>query len=360
MRFNKEILVAECVSNGHPDRMSDIIAEKIRDAYITKNQDARVGIEVMMVDTNIIIGGETNCLDSVKKSEILDIVNSVIINYGQKELSDYNIDIKINGQSQEINDKVESDELGAGDQGIIYGYATTYFENKLFPLETFIARKVIDLIAAESKTSAKFLGNDGKCYVVLNPRTKELTVNVNWQHEQNTLDKTIDCITTLLNDKLPQYLNNDIVIKEINVNSTGDFVVGGSIGDTGLTGRKLAVDTYGGTIANGGGALAGKDNSKVDRSASHYAQDIAKKSLNQYILDENLNVENNFIECLTTFVFQIGEKTPMFVSVDIYNNGELVKNQILDVNEHSIQNIFEYATLLDKARMFETNKYAIQ
>ena len=286
MEKRKILFTSESVSEGHPDKVCDQISDAILDACLKEDDKSHVACEVFATNNEIIIAGE---ITSKCKPNYVQIVKDVLknIGYDRPELgTDYhtvNVQVKVKEQSPDINqgvDKKTPEEQGAGDQGIMFGYATNETKGYM-PLAISIAHKLVREATAQRKSGAfKHARPDMKSQVTIDytdPNNIRIdTVLMSIQH-----DDGIDM------DEFKKYVHEKIMQKVIKsfgfagdfrylINPTGRFVIGGPAGDTGLTGRKIIVDTYGGTAEHGGGAFSGKDPSKVDRSAAYMARYIAK------------------------------------------------------------------------------------
>ena len=280
------LFTSESVSEGHPDKLCDQIADRILDAYLEANKNSFVAIECFATTDTLIIGGEVNPIN--KNIDIEEIARNTIKSIGYDK-DEYGFNYKtvkiinlVKGQSSNIRQGVENSNYllqGAGDQGIMFGYASDESEGYM-PLPISIAHKLVRT-ATKLRKEGKFkhARPDMKSQVTIdyfNDEKRIDTILMSVQH-----DEDIDI------DEFKEYIKNEIMIpvaKSFNLNTdfkvlinpTGKFVIGGPAGDTGLTGRKIIVDTYGGSARHGGGAFSGKDPSKVDRSAAYMARYIAK------------------------------------------------------------------------------------
>ena len=280
------LFTSESVSEGHPDRLCDQIADRILDAYLEANKNSVVAIECFATTDTLIIGGEVNPIN--ENIDIEKIARDTIKSIGYDK-DEYGFNYKtvkiinlVKGQSSNIRQGVENSNYllqGAGDQGIMFGYASDESEGYM-PLPISIAHKLVRT-ATKLRKEGKFkhARPDMKSQVTIdyfNDEKRIDTILMSVQH-----DEDIDI------DEFKEYIKNEIMIpvaKSFNLNTdfkvlinpTGKFVIGGPAGDTGLTGRKIIVDTYGGSARHGGGAFSGKDPSKVDRSAAYMARYIAK------------------------------------------------------------------------------------
>jgi S-adenosylmethionine synthetase len=282
---NTYIFTSESVTEGHPDKIADQISDAILDDIISKDPKARVACETLVSNGFCVIAGE---LKTTIYSPMQDIARNVIKEIGYTDANygfDYRSAAVLNGigeQSPDINQGVdqESGDIGAGDQGLMFGYACDETP-ELMPLPISLAHKLTAKLAEVRKSGAvPFLRPDGKAqvsvkYVDGKPVAVD-TVVVSAQHHDDIPEDIIKeaIFNEVINEVIPKELINDET--KYHINPTGRFVIGGPQGDAGLTGRKIIVDTYGGSCPHGGGAFSGKDPTKVDRSAAYAARHIAK------------------------------------------------------------------------------------
>ncbi len=283
--MSEYIFTSESVTEGHPDKMADQISDAILDYIIERDKSARVACETLVSNGFCVITGE---LKTITYAPMQEIAREVIRNIGYTDATfgfDYRSAGVLNGigeQSPDINQGVDQEggDIGAGDQGLMFGYACTETK-ELMPLPILLAHKITAKLAEVRKNGTlPYLRPDGKAQVsVLYRDGKPVsvkTVVVSTQHapeiEQEQLRK--DVIREVVEAVIPKELLAEDVIYHIN--PTGRFVIGGPQGDAGLTGRKIIVDTYGGSCPHGGGAFSGKDPTKVDRSAAYAARYVAK------------------------------------------------------------------------------------
>ena len=301
---NYKILVSESVGKGHPDKICDQISDAILDACLSQDNNSRVACEVMAANTVIMVGGEITTKATVNvEQEIWKVIKPL----GYNENS-FTIICNINKQSPDISKKVNKDDgrYAAGDQGITYGYATNETKNYL-PIQYDIANKLLMAIEdARINQKIMHIKADMKSQVELHQYPDHYVVHkiiLAIQHEPFNSKKEHDtwkqAIRNLTNEVLATY-NLHAEDKNIMVNDAGDFIIGGPIGDTGLTGRKLQVDTYGTEARHGGGALSGKDYTKVDRSGAYLARWIAK----------NVVYNKLATKCEIGLAWEIGKEVP--------------------------------------------------
>jgi len=330
------LYTSESVSEGHPDKIADQISDSIVDNFLAFDNKAKVACETLVTTGQVILAGE------VKSSVYLDlqsIARNVIKDIGYNK-SEYLFDGNscgvlsyIHEQSEDINRGVEKnniEEQGAGDQGIMFGYACNETEN-FIPLALDLSHIILKDLAELRKENKEitYLRPDSKSQVTVeysedNKPQKIKTIVISTQHdefdsEEIMLSKIKNDIHSILIPRIlkkypdyQKYFNDEI---EYFINPTGKFVIGGPHGDTGLTGRKIIVDTYGGKGAHGGGAFSGKDPSKVDRSAAYAARHIAK----------NLVAAGLCSECLVQISYAIGISKPIGVYVNTYNTSKVGK-----------------------------------
>ena len=309
---DKYILTAESVTEGHPDKLCDTIADSVLDACLKNDPNARVACEVLATSGKILVAGEI----SVK--ELPDIPHIVCksvreAGYGR----DYEVEVITHDQSPDIAWAVDGGaEMGAGDQGVVYGYACRE-TLELLPLPVVLAHRITKgLTEARRSGTIPGLRPDGKAQVSVeyeNGQPKRVAaVVVSCQHEGDVeLEYLRDAVhTIILKSAFWDFpLDGDT---QILINPGGDFILGGFEADTGLTGRKLMVDTYGGFVPHGGGALSGKDGTKVDRSGAYMARYIAKNIVAARLAEE----------CTVSLAYAIGVAEPVMVQVDTHGTGQ--------------------------------------
>ncbi len=307
------ILTAESVTEGHPDKLCDTIADSVLDACLRIDPAARVACEVMATAGKIIVAGE---ITARELPDIAAIVCRTVREAGYGG-SDYEVEAVTHDQSGDIAGAVDNGtQMGAGDQGIMYGYACNETV-ELLPLPVVLAHRLTCLLTNARKTGTiQGLGPDGKAQVSVEyqggkPR-RIAAVVVSCQHDA---DKDMDelrreitrrVIVPALRDLYPDPKT------EVFINPSGRFVLGGFEADTGLTGRKLMADTYGGLVPHGGGALSGKDGSKVDRSGAYMARYIAK----------NIVAAGLAERCTVSLAYAIGRAEPVAVDIDAHQTGK--------------------------------------
>ncbi|MCA6070717.1 MAG: methionine adenosyltransferase [Endomicrobium sp.] len=315
---------SESVTEGHPDKVCDIVSDTILDAILKQDSKARVACETFISKGLLIVGGE---ITTTAKINTIEIIREVIKKIGYDRLSfgfDYNacaILDSINTQSPDIAMGVDTG--GAGDQGLMIGFACKETP-EFMPLPITLAHRLsMRLTEVRKKNILPYLGPDGKTqvtveYVEWKPKRID-TIVLSTQHTEAILDKTGNHITKQSKEEIFDNIIKPVLGKlidkntKIYVNPTGKFLFGGPAADTGLTGRKIIVDTYGGMAAHGGGAFSGKDSTKVDRSACYMARHIAKNI-----------VAAGFAErCTVQLAYAIGVAAPVSVMIDTHHSGKV-------------------------------------
>lgn len=327
----KKLFTSESVTPGHPDKLCDKIADMILDAYLKEDSTSRVAVEVCAHKNGIVVMGEVTSRASI---DIERIVRNTIIDVGYDNDNlgfngnNVKVSININTQSNDIamgvNTSSDSKLLGAGDQGMMFGYATDETEN-FMPYPIYLANKLSEKLYNTFKTNKiPYLRPDGKtqvtiCYIDDVPKYVD-TIVISAQHDEIDLDTLRKDIKEKIIDKtIPKEMINENT--KIYINPTGRFVLGGPIADSGLTGRKIVVDTYGGVCGHGGGAFSGKDYTKVDRSASYYARYVCKNIVASKICSKmELQVS-----------YAIGMSKPVSLYINTYNTNKIPEDKILEI-----------------------------
>lgn len=337
-----KIITAESVTVGHPDKLSDYIADSILDACLKIDPNSRVACEVMLSGSKALIAGE---ITTNAKPDYAGIVKSVIESVGYNT-DNLEIEVRIHEQSQDIAGAVfkQDEEQGAGDQGIVYGYACDESEEKM-PLAIHLAHMLTNrLTLFREKNAIKGLRPDGKSQVSLiydeNDNVAGVkSVLISTQHDENVsqeeLKKAITAIVIrplfenyAFANGIPELLITDET--EVLINPSGKFVLGGYEADTGLTGRKLMVDTYGGIAHHGGGAFSGKDPSKVDRSGAYMARYIAK----------NIVAAELATKCEVSISYAIGKAQPTSVNIETFGTS-IDNDNINDILREAVCKVFD-------------------
>ncbi len=337
------LFTSESVSEGHPDKICDQISDALVDAYLTKDPYSRLAIETFATTNTVIIGGEIRAPE-IAKNDVENIIRQTVKNIGYEQdgfhWNNLKITNLIHGQSADIAvgvDAAGSKDEGAGDQGIMFGYACRETE-VLMPAAIYYAHRVLhNIMDAIRSGELRDLGPDAKSQVTLNyqdgiPICAE-TVLVSIQHKEGLTQKQVkEMIRPYVEKTMPKgWMCRD---ENFLVNPTGKFVIGGPDGDAGLTGRKIIVDTYGGAAPHGGGAFSGKDPTKVDRSAAYMARYLAK----------NVVAAGLATRCTIQIAYAIGISKPLALYVNNHKTGvdgeDLVQviNELVDLTPRGIRN----------------------
>jgi len=330
--MNKDyIFTSESVSEGHPDKICDIISDTVLDLYLNQFNESRVACETLATTNKIIISGETRG-PKISSDEIEQNVRKQIKNIGYEQEGFHWKNLKffnyLHEQSADIAQGVDSSgnekDEGAGDQGIMFGYACNETK-ELMPAPIMYSHKILEELARARKSGElSLLGPDSKSQIsVVYENSKPVGVSsvvVSTQHDQ-TINQ--DQVKEMIRPYVKKILPSNWICAEENfyVNPTGKFVIGGPDGDTGLTGRKIIVDTYGGAALHGGGAFSGKDPTKVDRSAAYMARYLAKNIVASGIVDK----------VVIQLSYAIGVSQPLSIYLDIFQDNENLINKITKV-----------------------------
>ncbi|NER18828.1 methionine adenosyltransferase [Spongiivirga citrea] len=353
------LFTSESVSEGHPDKVADQISDALLDNFLAFDPDSKVACETLVTTGQVVLAGEVKSNTYLDVQTIArDVINTIGYTKGEYQFSGESCGVisLIHEQSQDINqgvDRAKKEEQGAGDQGMMFGYATKETHNYM-PLALDISHKILQVLAdlRREGNEISYLRPDAKAQVTIEYSDENVpqridTIVVSTQHDDFNNDDALmlakikkDIIKILIPRvvaQLPKHIqslfNSDI---QYHINPTGKFVIGGPHGDTGLTGRKIIVDTYGGKGAHGGGAFSGKDPSKVDRSAAYASRHIAK----------NLVAAGVANEILVQVSYAIGVVEPTSIFVDTYgtaqvdlNDGEIAEKvaSIFDMRPFAIE-----------------------
>ena len=331
--MNEMLFTSESVTEGHPDKMSDQISDAILDALLEQDSSSRVACETLVTTGMVVVAGE------VTSEAIVDmqkVVRNTIEEIGYIDSNmgfDFNtcaVLISLDKQSPNIAQGVNEGEgahteQGAGDQGLMFGYACEETP-ELMPLPIQLAHRLTERLTEVRKSGTlEYLRPDGKSQVTVRyvdgePKSIEAVV-ISTQHSEDVNQEKLqeDIISNVINEVIPsKYLNGS---PKFHINPTGLFVIGGPQGDCGLTGRKIIVDTYGGMGRHGGGAFSGKDPSKVDRSAAYAARHVAK----------NVVAAGLASRCEVQLAYAIGVAEPVSVSVDTFGTGRIEEAKIINL-----------------------------
>ena len=332
MSKNSYLFTSESVSEGHPDKVCDKISDMIVDTYISKDPYSRVACETLTTTNRVVLAGEVRGPE-IDKGFIVDKVKDCIkkIGYDQKGFSykTANIEVHLHKQSTDIAMGVDSNEKkdeGAGDQGIMFGYACKETDD-LMPAPIHFSHKILRLMA-EDRKSGKLIGiePDSKSQVTMlyeNGIPKDVkSVVVSTQHTETINQKKVkELVIPYIEKSIPKNLLSGLKEDNIYINPTGQFIIGGPDGDTGLTGRKIIVDTYGGASPHGGGAFSGKDPTKVDRSAAYVARYIAK----------NIVAAGVTKKCLIQLSYAIGVSKPLSIYLKLAEEDEDKTQELIKI-----------------------------
>ena len=311
------IKTSESVLRGHPDKICDQVADYILTELIKQDKDTRAGIECLNKDELLVIAGEITTKAVVGYSKL---AKACLKDIGL-DSTEFEILEKISVQSSDI--ALGVDKGGAGDQGIMYGYAESGTE-EMMPLPIVLSRRLAVKLDELNTKESQVFGKDGKCQVSVryeDDKPVEITaVVVSVQTRQGIKRETYEPMIRIV---IRQTIPNELMTSntKVLINPTGEFVKGGSYADSGLTGRKLQCDSYGGIALHGGGAWSGKDLSKVDRSASYYARYIAK----------NIVASGLASKCEIGIAYAIGIKEPVSVSINTFRTGTITDYKLLDI-----------------------------
>ena len=336
--MSKYLFTSESVTEGHPDKVCDRVSDMVVDAYLSADPLSRVACETLATTNKVVLAGEVRG-PSIDKDNLIDQVRECIkdIGYEQKGFHWKNCEIEnhLHEQSSDIAMGVDSGsnkDEGAGDQGIMFGFACKDTES-LMPAPIYYAHQILLKMAeARKNKSNEEFEPDSKSQITMlyeNGKPKKVaSVVVSTQHKEGLSPGHIkDLVRPIVYDCIPENLINELKDKDFYVNPTGNFVIGGPDGDSGLTGRKIIVDTYGGAAPHGGGAFSGKDPSKVDRSAAYAARYLAK----------NIVAANLAEECVIQLSYAIGVSKPLSIYINTNGTSQVDETKI----ENLIPELFD-------------------
>ena len=331
------LFTSESVSEGHPDKVCDRISDMVVDTYLGMEPQARVACETLTTTNKVVLAGETRGPE-INKDELISKVRECIkdIGYDQKGFTwkeATKIESHLHSQSSDIAMGVDSSgnkDEGAGDQGIMFGYACNETD-VLMPAPIHYSHKILRLMAQDRKSGKlKNIEPDSKSQITIEYKDGKpsaiKSVVISTQHSADVNQSQVrELVKPYIEKSIPKELLSNLDEKEIYVNPTGNFVIGGPDGDSGLTGRKIIVDTYGGAAPHGGGAFSGKDPTKVDRSAAYASRYLAK----------NVVASGIASKCLIQLAYAIGVSKPLSIYVDLFDNNE-EKNMYVEklINEN--------------------------
>ena len=343
------LFTSESVSEGHPDKICDRVSDEIVDAYLAIDNAARCGVETLVTTNLIVVAGETRCAGEVSPARIEELARQAVkdIGYDQDNFHWANSEVQVRVHAQSVDiaqgvDALGNKDEGAGDQGIMFGYACNETDD-LMPAPLYFSHKILKDMATKRK-SGEFsgFGPDSKSQVTLEyvngQPVRATSVVVSTQHHEDlSQDEVREMVRPIVEDVLPDgWMCPEA---EFYVNPTGRFVIGGPDGDAGLTGRKIIVDTYGGAAPHGGGAFSGKDPTKVDRSAAYAGRYLAKNVVAAGLADK----------CTIQLAYAIGVSKPLSVYIDTYGTGRVdedeIARQLLELVDLSPRGIREHLEL---------------
>lgn len=317
---------SESVTEGHPDKLCDYISDSILDEYLKQDENSRVAVESFAAKDTITIAGQVTSNGNVDIENLVrNVIKEVGFDNAQTDIDYRTCKINVNITKQSPDIAMGVDIGGAGDQGIMFGYACDETENYM-PYAIYMAHKLAKkLTQVRKQKEIEYLRPDGKVQVTVEyeedkPKRIE-TILISTQHLENVEIETLkkDITQKVIYKVIPL----DMIDKntKIYINPTGRFVIGGPLGDTGLTGRKIIVDTYGGYARHGGGAFSGKDASKVDRSAAYMMRHIAK----------NIVANNLAKKCELQVSYAIGKKEPLSLWINTFGTATIEEEKILGI-----------------------------
>jgi len=338
------LFTSESVSEGHPDKVSDRISDAIVDKFLAVDPASRVAVETLTTTNRVVLAGEVRGPESITKEVMEQTARNVVKKIGYEQdgfhWKKMNVEVHVQGQSGDIAMGVDASgnkDEGAGDQGIMFGYATDETEN-LMPATLDFSHKILKSMAEERHGSAiKELGPDSKSQVTLQyingKPVRATSVVVSTQHSAETNQERVrEIVLPHIENILPDGWMP--AADELYINPTGQFIIGGPDGDAGLTGRKIIVDTYGGAAQHGGGAFSGKDPTKVDRSAAYATRYLAK----------NIIAAGLAHRCSIQLAYAIGVSKPLSLYVDFHQTGnvdpaklEKLLSEVMDLSPRGIR-----------------------
>jgi len=313
-------VTAETVSPGHPDKIADLISDYVLTRALQNNNSSRVAVETFLTGTKngglVLVGGEISEIANITTEDIVEIVKEALSKTIKTSFEDFNLDTlsiynELTPQSEEIRAAVEDDEdQGAGDQGIMVGFATDKTESFMPP--TFDMSRNIQKDLWDIQNSDEMLDLDSKVQVTSGGEKTKVVVSTQ-HHKDINIEKLYEEVSEIVSNHVDTEF-------ELDLNPSGSFVKGGPAGDTGLTGRKIVVDAYGPSVPVGGGAFSGKDPSKVDRSAAYAARHLAKNIVAHKLAEE----------CLVRVSYAIGKAEPYELTIDTFDTLKVDENKLND------------------------------
>ena len=344
MSRDNYLFTSESVSEGHPDKVADRISDSIVDKFLAAEPEARVAVETLTTTNRVVLAGEVRGPASITKDVMEECARSAVRKIGYEQdgfhWKDMDVQVHVHEQSSDIAmgvDAAGNKDEGAGDQGIMFGYATNETENYM-PATLDFSHKILKSMATERHSSEiKELGPDSKSQVTLQYENgkpaRATSIVVSTQHSAETSQERVrEIVLPHIEKVLPEgWIPSE---EELYINPTGQFIIGGPDGDAGLTGRKIIVDTYGGAAQHGGGAFSGKDPTKVDRSAAYVTRYLAKNVVAAGLSDR----------CTIQLAYAIGVSKPLSLYVDFHQTGnvdpaklEKVLSNVMDLSPRGIR-----------------------
>lgn len=330
----RHLFTSESVTSGHPDKMCDLISDSFVDAALKDDPNSHMAVECTIKDNFVFIYGEAN---TKAKIDYAKIAKETIKEIGYQE--EFIIKVNVNNQSSEIDNAVNNDKLCAGDQGIMFGYACN--ESKSFmPLSIDLAHMLAKKLDEVRKTHPTVLKPDGKTQVTVEYDGDKIlridTILVSASHHENVSQEEIkDLIKKEVIDKVipANYIDQET---KIIINPSGKFTICGPFGDSGTTGRKIIVDSYGGAGRVGGGCFSSKDPTKVDRSAAYYARYVCRNLVANKLCDK----------CELQLAYAIGKSEPVSICVDSFNTGKFSDERLLEIINNNFN--FSVSNMIDE------------
>ena len=316
------IFTSESITEGHPDKVCDKIADSILDEALRQDPESKMAVEATIKDDFVLIYGEANTKAHIDYEKI---AKDTIKKIGYTE--DYTVLVKVNKQSSEINSAVinqENDEVGAGDQGIMFGYACNETK-ELLPAPIYYAHQLALQLTRLRKNGNPYIKPDGKTQVSVEYKDNKVkridTIVVSTQHSASISQE--DLRKLIMEGVILPVMDPELIDENTKflINPSGSFVVGGSFGDSGTTGRKIVCDTYGGMGRIGGGCFSSKDPSKVDRSAAYYCRYVAKNVVANHLASR----------CEVQAAYAIGKSHPVSLCVDTFGTGKQSDEELLEI-----------------------------